>query len=344
MEQSLPIQINLCVPQQNIVKTNKNKSVENINTIYYSIVVRQIIKNDDLNMVPLMKLTPNYFNQSMSIFERPNIPALVETQNSNSIGSSLSTSFQTSEISMEADNISGTSKITQLEREFGSKLPRIHASKYGKFVDTITKPDQIQMTTNILAHALVDNNTHSKYLLSHIDLNNNESKMNSNNIMICNDIMTPLMNDNNNNNRKQLPHNNNNNKFTVIGSAQFGNNNNGKQKQKQEQQTWIFSDPSELILGLQGVHHSEKAPIWMDLVCDHNTFKMISEHVRPKIHQLSIEDCITFECREKLELFDNYLFIRIETGTQNDINNNNNNHGQDKICMIIFKNMIITYH
>merc|ERR1712154_291827 len=95
---------------------------------------------------------------------------------------------------------------------------------------------------------------------------------------------------------------------------------------------WRFYDPSELILGLQGVHHSEKHPIWMDLVCDPDTFVMISEHIRPSIHTLTIEDCVTPESREKLELFENYLFICINTSVQ------------ENLHIIVFKTMIITFH
>jgi len=101
---------------------------------------------------------------------------------------------------------------------------------------------------------------------------------------------------------------------------------------RQQQQTWMFRDPSELILGLQGVHHSKDSPIWMDLVCDADTFIMISEHVRPRIHSLTIEDCATPECREKLELFDDYLFICIHTSVN------------EKLCVLVFKTMILTYH
>eukprot|EP01084_Bolivina_argentea_P094807 170481_1 len=369
---SLPT--HLTVPTTNKTLSKPNKSVENTHIIYYSIIVRaniQIdIKCNDLNL-PLPPTIPS-LNTSMSIFERSHITTLMETEtehsNSNiSLSHSLSLSQSSEPPSIDdiSEDYALKIKTTQLERQFGGKLPRIRESK---FVHTLAKPDHIQMTS-ILAHALVENDDiplivkkTSSYpilptttqLQSHISYNNNEicNEGNVNNIneisynetnnmfneiisyMPLNDMNKPLIKEDSDDDIKDSSC-----RFTVIGSRQFDNNN-----QKQEQKTWVFYDPSELILGLQGVHHSEKAPIWMDLVCDHNTFKMISEHVRPKIHQLSIEDCITFECREKLELFDNYLFIRIETGTQNDINNNNNNHGQDKICMIIFKNMIITYH
>eukprot|EP00483_Globobulimina_turgida_P012372 UN12395 len=100
----------------------------------------------------------------------------------------------------------------------------------------------------------------------------------------------------------------------------------------------MFHDPTELILGLQGVHHSEDNPVWMDVVCDTETFIMISEHVRPFIHGLTIEDCITPDCREKLEMFDNYLFCCIRTTSVD------NEEQSERICIIVFRTMIITYH
>eukprot|EP01083_Nonionella_stella_P171260 584657_1 len=131
-------------------------------------------------------------------------------------------------------------------------------------------------------------------------------------------------------------------KFTVVGSPLLTENDeaqaNNKKSIKTTQRTWMFSDPSDLILGLQGVHHSEDSPVWMDLVCDAETFVMISEHVRPTIHSLTIEDCVTIDCREKLELFDEYLFCCIRTTSVHQ------GHNTEKLCIIVCASMIITYH
>merc|ERR1719295_1053375 len=104
------------------------------------------------------------------------------------------------------------------------------------------------------------------------------------------------------------------------------------------ERTWLFNDPCAMIMGLQGVRHSEEHPVWMDLCCDAETFLIISEHVRPALHGLTIEDCVSEDCREKLELFEDYLFCCIRTTLPEE------ERLTEKLCIMIFKTMIITYH
>ena len=128
-------------------------------------------------------------------------------------------------------------------------------------------------------------------------------------------------------------------RFTVIGSPLIPDQGDSAgESDKSQQKVWLFYDPSDLIMGLQGMHHSEANPVWMDLVCDPETFVMISEHVRPPIHGLTIEDCVTPECREKLELFPDYLFCCVRT-TSLEVE-----HLTEKLCILVFQTMIITYH
>ena len=134
-------------------------------------------------------------------------------------------------------------------------------------------------------------------------------------------------------------------RFTVIGSPLMpgmeddaGFPGHIGESDKSQQKQWLFYDPSDLIMGLQGMHHSRDNPVWMDLVCDRETFMMIAEHVRPPIHGLTIEDCVSRECREKLELFENYLFCCVrKTSLESE-------HLTEKLCILVFQTMIITYH
>ena len=131
-------------------------------------------------------------------------------------------------------------------------------------------------------------------------------------------------------------------RFTVVGSPlsshSASNNKANKMDIKKSQRTWMFYEPSELVLGLQGLHHSEDSPIWMDLVCDAETFVLITDHVRPIIHGLTIEDCVTPQCREKLEMFSDYLFCCIRTTSVHEESET------EKLCVIVFRTLIITYH
>ena len=55
-------------------------------------------------------------------------------------------------------------------------------------------------------------------------------------------------------------------RFTVIGSPLDRHDVDGGDL-KGKERTWRFEDPTAMILGLQGVHHSEAHPVWMDMVC-----------------------------------------------------------------------------
>eukprot|EP01083_Nonionella_stella_P102601 291966_1 len=100
---------------------------------------------------------------------------------------------------------------------------------------------------------------------------------------------------------------------------------------------WIFESATDLIKGLGGVHHNSSNPLWIDMICDRNTFINITEHIRPAIHNLTIEDCLTMDCREKLEIFNEYLFICLKTW------HDEQQTKTHSINILIFRTMIITY-
>ena len=85
-------------------------------------------------------------------------------------------------------------------------------------------------------------------------------------------------------------------RFTVIGRKTGGSNS--------RPEVWRFVSVTQLMKGLQGVHRSVSALMWLDVVCDGETFARIAEHIRPRIHSLT--DVCAVDCREK-----NYLFLSI---------------------------------
>ncbi len=105
-------------------------------------------------------------------------------------------------------------------------------------------------------------------------------------------------------------------KFTVMGSPMVNTADNGEDVNNNNI-VWEFDNEFDLIKGLSGVHHSVSNPLWIDLVCDRNRFINIAEHIRPAIHNLTIEDCLTIHCREKLEIFKDYLFLCLRYGEFN---------------------------
>eukprot|EP01084_Bolivina_argentea_P155884 271635_1 len=191
---------------------------------------------------------------------------------------------------------------TRLEAQFGEKLPKIGTIRSLKSKSTVN----VQMT-NVLARAQVVDT------LQPMKIANRRAKHSDSTLLSVSDVCEDRLFDDRC-------------RFTVVGSPLEQG---AKRRQKK---TWIFYNAKELVLGLPGVHHSAKAPIWVDLVCDYDTFGMISDHIRPRIHKLSIEDCVTPECREKLELFDDYLFICVHCSYT------------ERLYAIVFKTMIITYH
>ncbi|ETO36355.1 magnesium and cobalt transport protein CorA, partial [Reticulomyxa filosa] len=96
-------------------------------------------------------------------------------------------------------------------------------------------------------------------------------------------------------------------------------------------------DATELLKKLSRSKHTRKHPLWVDMSCDHKTFEEIMSHIYPKVHPLTIEDCISKDCREKLEIFDHYLFISIRAPTTS-------RERTQRISIIAFKTIIFTYH
>ncbi|ETO02033.1 Magnesium transport protein corA, partial [Reticulomyxa filosa] len=93
----------------------------------------------------------------------------------------------------------------------------------------------------------------------------------------------------------------------------------------------------ELLKKLSHLKHTHKHPLWVDMSCDHKTFAEIMAHIHPKVHPLTVEDCISKDCREKLEIFDHYLFISIRSPS---LYRERTQH----ISIIVFKTIILTYH
>ncbi|ETO25583.1 putative magnesium transporter, CorA-like protein, partial [Reticulomyxa filosa] len=94
---------------------------------------------------------------------------------------------------------------------------------------------------------------------------------------------------------------------------------------------------SALLKKITELKHTSKQPIWVDMSCDRETFLTIAESIRPKIHPLTIEDCVSKDCREKLEIFDQYLFICIRAPTHD-------RERTQRIAIIVFKTLLLTYH
>jgi len=100
---------------------------------------------------------------------------------------------------------------------------------------------------------------------------------------------------------------------------------------------WQFGNEKDLICGLSGVHHSRSNPLWIDLVCDRDAFMNIAEHIRPSIHTLTMEDCVSADCREKMEIFHDYVFLCLKTMSNGDA-------ATPSINILVFDTMIITLH
>ncbi|ETO05489.1 hypothetical protein RFI_31908 [Reticulomyxa filosa] len=96
-------------------------------------------------------------------------------------------------------------------------------------------------------------------------------------------------------------------------------------------------DAEQVLRQLSKLKHTHKHPVWVDMCCDRDTFEMIASHIRPKIHPLTTEDCVSRDCREKLEIFDHYLFICIRAPTYD-------RERTQRIAIIVFKTIILTYH
>ena len=101
-------------------------------------------------------------------------------------------------------------------------------------------------------------------------------------------------------------------KFTVIGSPMANDDGNGTEDIDDDEDVdrphgmgrgaaskskgnaiWEFGSAGDLIKGLSGVQHSVSNPLWMDLVCDRNTFIQIAEV------------CVSQKCLKMLRFFEN---------------------------------------
>eukprot|EP01083_Nonionella_stella_P059745 156406_1 len=297
---------------------NHNKDTE-----YYSIVVRNVFSTCKPG---LFRTLSEEANMSMSIFARPQLQQQLTHEEEEAKDGSDDTEesvLSGSETTMDGhlEDMDGDHypKQTRLEQQFGGRLPTIRVSKSKRHIEASDHID------NILSNALVDDQFKLKPMkhqrkTGQYPILPTQPRMNLQ-LNVMDHMLVPLVEADEEPMDEGLIHDDRC-RFTVVGYGLH----------ERKQRMWMFYDPSELILALQGVQHCEEYPVWMDLACDEETFVMISEHIRPKIHQLSIEDCITPDCREKLEMFDHYLFVCIHTSVS------------DKLCMIVLKGMIVTYH
>ena len=101
------------------------------------------------------------------------------------------------------------------------------------------------------------------------------------------DMMDPL--------KKKRP------RFTIVGP---GFSSTGK-----EQVASVLYNTKKLLTTLSTLSHSQHYPIWLDIQCKPEKFRQIARHIRPHVHPLTIEDCTSPDCREKLEHFDDVLLF-----------------------------------
>ncbi|ETO08820.1 CorA family magnesium ion transporter [Reticulomyxa filosa] len=122
------------------------------------------------------------------------------------------------------------------------------------------------------------------------------------------------------------------NKFIIVGPSTHGPSTQSSCNKHIE-----VNQPEDLLKRLSQLKHTHKHPVWVDMSCDYETFELVAEHIRPSIHPLTIEDCVSRDCREKLEIFDHYLFMSIRAPTID-------REKTQRISIIVFKTIILTYH
>ncbi|ETO23464.1 hypothetical protein RFI_13717 [Reticulomyxa filosa] len=97
------------------------------------------------------------------------------------------------------------------------------------------------------------------------------------------------------------------------------------------------TDPQEFLKKFHELKPSRKKPVWADICCDPSVLEMVVEKLGLPIHPLTVEDCMSADCREKLEIFDHYLFLCIRVPVRD-------SNKTQRIAILVFKAVILTYH
>lgn len=92
-------------------------------------------------------------------------------------------------------------------------------------------------------------------------------------------------------------------------------------------------------LHIPDIDYSIHNYVWLDMVCDSNEMKRIFNESKLNIHQLSIEDCMNPDCREKMEKFQNYIFFCLKVMDYSD-----NSFEITPLYILCFESLVITYH